>query len=231
MGVTYISRDYGVNVSIVRLTTTDSTATALAANYITSQAANIAAANFAVTSNPFQWFSNDCVLLSASDGLTFCSINSTFTSLTAISLPTQFGGDQIANFTLTAAQFNTMYTTPIQVLPAQGAGTFTVIGKITMELVYGSAQFTGGGAVGFEYGNSAHLAGTLATNTEQATDFTGATANTVYLFGGISGNGSEVTTANGANTAIYISNQTAVFAAGTGAVFNGTIIYRVLPVV
>jgi len=228
MGITFISRDSGVNVSIVRLTTTDSTATALGANYITNQATNIGLANNAVgVSPPFQWFSNDAVLLSASDGLSLCSINSTFTSLSAIgpSLPVSS-----ATFTLTAAQFNGMNAAPVQVLAAQGTNTIILPTLITMELIYGSAQFAAGGAVGFQYGNTAALAGVKATNTEQATDFTGATANTVYNFVLATGNGSQLLKSSASNAALYISNATAAFTTGTGASFTGTIYYRTIAV-
>ncbi len=229
--ITFISRDYGVNVSIVRLTTTDTTATALAANYLTAQAANIAAANQAVTSNPFQWFTNDCVLLSASDGLTFCSINSTFSTLTAITSGAAQFAVRSATFTLTAAQFDAMSVTPVTVLAAAGAGTMIVPEQIYLALNYGGVQFAGGGVVGFQYGTTAALAGTLATNTEAAADFTGATSDTLYKFKSSSGNGTQVATAAGTNAAISISNQTAAFTAGTGSTFAGTIIYRVIPII
>jgi hypothetical protein len=83
-GITFISRDYGVNISIVRLTTTDSLSTVAGANYILNQAANISAAN----EGPFTWQTNDMILVSASNGLGFFTINSTFTSLVAFAFST-----------------------------------------------------------------------------------------------------------------------------------------------
>jgi hypothetical protein len=138
-GITFISRDFGVNVSIVRLTTTDNTATATAANYITNQLANIAAANDAVgSSTPFSWFANDCILLSASDGLSFCSINSTFTTLSE--LPTLLavqsgivahaGGGQTLATQLNAG-INVIATAATTgdsvILPAQVQGQFVLV--------------------------------------------------------------------------------------------------------
>jgi hypothetical protein len=123
-----------------------------------------------------------------------------------------------------------MDVTPVQVLAAQGAGTIIIPQLITLELIYGSAQFTGGGPVGFQYGNTAALAGTKATNTEAAVDFTGATSNTLYDFVNATGNGSELATSAAANAALYISNSSAAFTVGTGATFNGTIFYRIIPV-
>jgi hypothetical protein len=84
MSITYIKRIEGSTNNFVFLWSSDSTATCLGSNYILNQAANIAAINFSEASNPFQWFINDMVLLSASDGLSLCSINSTFTTLSLI---------------------------------------------------------------------------------------------------------------------------------------------------
>ena len=80
MSVTYIKRITGATNSLVQLDTTDTTAVALAANYITAQIANIISVNEGI----WTWEKNDLIILSASDGITLCTINSTFTSLTAI---------------------------------------------------------------------------------------------------------------------------------------------------
>lgn len=84
MAITYIKRVTGSEFSLVQINTSDTTATALGANYITAQAANIAAINFSEVSNPFDWLVGDLVLLVASDGTSLATINSTFTTLTAI---------------------------------------------------------------------------------------------------------------------------------------------------
>lgn len=231
MAITYIKRNFNFG-GIVRIVTSDTTATALGANYITSQASAIATLNQSVgASKVFDWSANDLILLIASDGISICSINATFTTLGLIT--SQVGPYEIntATFSLTAAQFNGMDTTPVSVLAAQGAGTIIIPTLISMELIYGSAQFSGGGPVGFQYGNTAALGGTKATNTEVAADFTGATSNTVYNFVTATGTGSELPTSAAANAALYISNSSAAFTVGTGATFKGTIFYRVLPVI
>lgn len=101
MGITFISRDYGVNVSIVRLSTTDNIATATASGYITAQADNIAIANNSLPSDPFSWYANDCILLSASDGLAFCSIDAGFTTLTTFTQSSASANVMVKNGTNT----------------------------------------------------------------------------------------------------------------------------------
>lgn len=80
-GITFINRVTGATNNLVYLETTDNTATATASNYITNQAANITEAN----EGAWTWEANDCIMLSASDGISWCSINSTFTTITAFS--------------------------------------------------------------------------------------------------------------------------------------------------
>lgn len=80
-GITYIKRITGSTNNIVYLETADTTATATGSAYITNQATNIDNIN----EGAFTWETNDCIMLSASDGISWCSINSTFTTLTAFS--------------------------------------------------------------------------------------------------------------------------------------------------
>lgn len=113
-GIVYISRDYGVNVSIVRLTTTDTAAVALGANYILNQTVNIALANSAVGipvgpgETPFSWFTNDMILLAAADGDFFVTISADFSTLilpakiTANNITAHAGGGQAGGVHLTA---------------------------------------------------------------------------------------------------------------------------------
>jgi hypothetical protein len=223
--ITYLNRITGATNNLVYMESTDTTAVAIAANYITAQYANI----LAITEGGWTWEPNDLIILSASDGVSLVTINSTFTTLRILESSANPYLLQYVSFTLTAAQWIAMYTTPVLIIPAQGAGTIIVPGTIEMELIYGSAAYTGGGPVGFEYGNAGALAGPLASNTEQAADFY-ATTNTAYRFGGNTGNGSQITKAQGNNVGIYISNTTAVFATGNST-FSGTASFRVYPLV
>jgi hypothetical protein len=77
MGITAITRDSGNNVNIVRITTTDDLATALANGYITAQEDNIDEVN----NGPFDWLESDSYLIYCSDGFSFGNISSDFTTL------------------------------------------------------------------------------------------------------------------------------------------------------
>jgi len=76
-GITAITRDWGDNVSIVRITTTSTLSQASAAGYITAQHSNIVAAN----NGEFEWLASDMCLVYASDGWMFANISSDFTAL------------------------------------------------------------------------------------------------------------------------------------------------------
>lgn len=77
MAITQINRITGSANNLVQIFTSDDTATAVTADYILGQAANISAIN----EGPFQWLFDDLVVLSASDGVSFCTIVSPFSSL------------------------------------------------------------------------------------------------------------------------------------------------------
>lgn len=130
------------------------------------------------------------------------------------------------NVSMTLAQFNGMYAAPFQILPAPGAGNIIVLERALIYMNYGSAQLTSGGAVAFQYGNTVHGGGPLASNTEQASDFTGAAANQNFWFNGSSGNGSNM--ADQTNVGLFLSNATAAFATGTGASFNIHVWYNIV---
>lgn len=132
----------------------------------------------------------------------------------------------VVEVSLTAAQFNGMYATPVQMVAAQGANTAIVVDSVVMNMTYGAAQFAAGGAVGLQYGNTANLGGVAASATEAATDFTGAAASTMFRFGGGLSTGAAV--ASVANTAVYMSNDTAAFTTGDST-FKVWVWYKVIP--
>lgn len=143
---------------------------------------------------------------------------------TALELNPQFLNH--VEVSLTAAQFNGMYATPVQVIAAPGANKAIVVDSVLLNMTYGAAQFAAGGAVGLQYGNTAHLAGAPASATEAATDFTGASASTLFRIGGGLSTGALVSAA--ANTAVYISNATAAFTTGDST-FKCHVWYKVIP--
>ncbi len=128
-----------------------------------------------------------------------------------------------ATVNMTLAQFLAMYATPFQILASPGAGLMNIVHSCAINMHYGSAALVGGGAVGLQYGNTAHLAAPPASVTEAATDFTSASASTMFRFEGGLSTGAVVSTA--AATAIYISNATAAFTVGTGATFTVDVWY------
>jgi hypothetical protein len=123
-----------------------------------------------------------------------------------------------ATVNMTLAQFLGMYATPFQILAAPAAGLMHIVHSAAINMHYGSAQLVGGGAVGLQYGNTAHLADPAASSTEAATDFTSAAASTMFRFNG--GLSTGVATADAVVTAVFISNDTAAFTVGTGATFT-----------
>lgn len=130
--------------------------------------------------------------------------------------------------TVTLAQFLAMYTTPIQLVAAAGANTIIVPRLVVIKMTYGSAQLAGGGAVSAQWGNTSHAGGVLATNTEAATDFTGATASTLFKLTAASGDSSQAAYSACVNAGIYLSCATAVFTAGTAATFKVGTFYNVI---
>lgn len=122
-----------------------------------------------------------------------------------------------STLSLTAAQFIAGYAAPIVALAAPGANRMYTNVSAAFAMTYGSAQFTTGGAVGFQYGSSANLAGTKVTSTLAAATLNGLTASSVWTL--IPAVVAPVATATGVNAAVYLSNDTAAFAVGTGATF------------
>jgi len=105
----------------------------------------------------------------------------------------------------------TMYTTPYQLLPAPGAGNAYIVNAMTVENVYSTGAFTGGGAIQASYGTVLTYP---ATATIAATFLTSPTANQIIS---VSGALASNLSSNILNKGIYLSNATAVFAAGAGS--------------
>ncbi len=123
------------------------------------------------------------------------------------------GGIQ-ASTTMTAVQFDAMNVTPFQILPAPGAGfAYQFLGGM-LSLVYGGTQFANGGVIGFQYGNTAQLAGVECSGTFVAATWAALTASTIVTLLPVAVNSA---TANIANLGIFISNETAPFINGTNA--------------
>lgn len=203
MAITQIQRDWGSNPCIVRIVTTDSLATITTSGYLTAQATAINAINFGA----FQWQANDIALIAYNGGSAFFDVDYT----TNFTFSPQ--GAATSQTVISSAQIKTMYTTPVLVIPAPGAGKIIVIDSISATYLYLTAQYTGGGAIGLERGAVAALAGPAASSTLAAATFNAYTASNNFV---LTPDNTD-TLANSANLGIYISNDTAVFATGAGS--------------
>jgi hypothetical protein len=134
-------------------------------------------------------------------------------------------GTQYMSGVLTAAQINDMYTTGISLIPAQGANTAIVVTGFLLELDSDTVVFTGGGAIGLQYGDAGH-AGLAVSATIAATLLTGAGVDRMSF---VSGTVTNAVTANYVNTPVAITNATGVFAAGGTSTVNWKIWYSIVP--
>jgi hypothetical protein len=199
----------------IYLNTTDNLATVLSAGYLAPQIAAGLVIN-----------ANDLIFISYNGGAGMF-IPSNASSAGSVILSSV--GTQVAQVNLTAAQFNGMYAAPVLLVAAPGAGYMNILESMLLDMTYGSAAFASGGPVAAQYDSTAHGAGVLASNAEQAADFF-QTANTVFPFIQASGNGSFLLTASCANKGIYLSNTTGAFTTGTGSSFKASVFFRTVAV-
>jgi hypothetical protein len=116
-----------------------------------------------------------------------------------------------ARVTLTTAQLEAMYATPVSVLPAPGSGFAIVVEQIQLEIIAGGTAFTAGGAIEFVY----HGTSTNPVNgSVPAADLTGASGTTLIGLGPAAvNNGTTIP----AGTGVDITNATQAFASGNGS--------------
>lgn len=138
---------------------------------------------------------------------------SVFTNTGTSAAPVFENGGGSVTVALTAAQIIAMYTTPVLIVPAI-TGKSIIIDSMEFDITRTSTAFTGGGVVAVQYDLTANGAGTATTATIAATVVTGSTGRSITSR--IPVNLSDVASASIVGIGLYISNQTAVFAAGTG---------------
>lgn len=138
-----------------------------------------------------------------------------------------------AFISLNPAAVIAMYANPVQLVAASNTNAIYIT-SLQVNYIAGSSAFTGGGILVVQYGNAAHGAGTSATNGASIAGaglLTGGTTNEYVAVGGF--NNSATGTGNSSNviidTGIYISNQSAPFAVGTGATLTVCINYVIVP--
>jgi hypothetical protein len=132
---------------------------------------------------------------------------------------------QFVSNSFTAAQINTMYTTPLLLIPAQTAGTLIEIQSCTVDAKYGSAAFTSGGTITIGYGaTQATVAASAAAATIASTFLTTFTASqSITVAGALAVTANTLTL----NAPVSITNGSGVFATGTGATVIVDCAYRV----
>jgi len=117
---------------------------------------------------------------------------------------------QLAVVPLTAAQLKSLFSTPLTVLPAPGAGYALILEQALLEFKFGTIAYTGGGALSLVYHGNA---GALHSGTVPASVITAGSGQSQTLLGPQTGaNGLTVLS----NTGIDLTNATQNFAAGNG---------------
>lgn len=213
-GITQITRMWANQPSIVSIVTTDTLFTITQNGYLTAQAANIASLN----NGAFQWQAGDYALIYYAGGEGFFSVDY-LTNLTFIAA-TQ---ERSITATVTSAQIQALYATPLLMIPAQGVHTWVVCGTSYYEFIYGTTQYTAGGALGLQYDSTTHAGGTAASATEAAATINGFAANNGFTLAGAA----TGTMASMVNKGIYLANATAAFATGDSTM-TVTIPYKVI---
>lgn len=204
MTITAISRDWGVDPAIVRIATTDDLNTISTEGYILNQDSIIKQLN----NGEFQWTSSDLILVSYSGGWGFFSYDPITGSL--VSVATNPNLLNFASVPITAAQFNGMYATPIQLVAAPEANQLLVFDRLQLVMTYNTAAYAAGGAAAVQFDSTANGAGVSASTTIAAASFQ-ATASTTFNFNpGVVVEPFTTTVGKG----LYLSNITAAFTTG-----------------
>ena len=126
---------------------------------------------------------------------------------------------------LTAAQVNTMFTTPVQLLPPPAAGSFYVVTQAILINENGGTAWTSGGAITIGYSNANPGSPNALSGTIAATFLTSPTVKQIITLAGAQIASAAESTVDALG--IYISNATGVFATGTG-VLKIRLIYNVV---
>lgn len=215
MAITSITRDWGFNPALVRITSTDNYSTVTADGYLTAQAGNIALDN----QGSFEWQISDAVLMYCLDGWFFLHVNPSFTSLFPLNSTLQ-----TASVTLTPAQVLAAFATPQLLISAPGASKVILASQLALYTNVSTA-FSGGGIGIVQYGTTVHGAGVNALSaTIPAADITAATSQ-VYV---ISGTPAVQPMTAVSNLGLYFSNATGAFAGGAGSSLTFNLSYKVI---
>lgn len=160
---------------------------------------------------------------------------------TTIAVPMSSNGSAVLSFANTLPRFATgsfslaqvqgAFTTPVEIIPAPGSGLMVLVHWFALQLIYGSAAYSGGGAAYLQYGNTAH--GTnYATGSAAipAAFYTGLAANSAISTTGQINSTTGLATSVCGNAAITYTNATAVFTSGTGGSGKWYCLYSIVPI-
>lgn len=111
---------------------------------------------------------------------------------------------------ITAADFNGMYATPIELVAAGGANTLLVLDQMQLALTYNSAAYAAGGVAAVQYDSTAHGAGVIASTTKAAAAFQVTASNTFTFNAGVV----DLPFSTTVNKGLYLSNLTGAFTTG-----------------
>ena len=141
-----------------------------------------------------------------------------------------------ASGTISAAAFQGMYATPVQLIAAPAAGFGILVFSAYLEIVFATAAPASGGAIIFQYGNTVHGAGvnTIANGGTLTIAATFATTAAVNQWTTLANGANIATTASSTTTAlgVFLSNDTGAFTAngGTSSIRWG-VNYMIVPMV
>jgi hypothetical protein len=115
---------------------------------------------------------------------------------------------------LTAAQVNTMFTTPVELIPAPPAGSFIIVDQAILVNENGGTAWTSGGAITIGYSNANPGSPDALSGIIAATFLTTPTVKQIITLAGAQIASAAESTVDALG--IFISNATGVFATGTG---------------
>ena len=155
--------------------------------------------------------------LTAGTGIGVTSASNAITIATSSAVPLA------VTVPFTAAQWNAMYATPVQLVAAPGPGLCHIVISCAIFFNYGGTnQFANGGAVVLQWGTAANGAGNSPVNTMAATNFTGLADSLTMQTVIAKSNAAKV---NFDNLSLCLSNQTAAFTGGTNNTLNVVVSY------
>jgi len=216
MAITAISYDWGVQPTMVRITTSDTLDVIEAAGYWATQSDVI----YALNNGAFTFPAGCLVAISYSGGQNTFTYNSTtggFVPLLDLSSLIQH-----VQVDVSLADFIGSYAASALVVAAPGAGKKNILHRATLAINYGGTVIANGGAMHLQYASTINGAGTKATATLAAATLISATADTSFGFTPV-----DTTLVDSAtlDEGLYLAMATADFTGGTASTYKVDVWY------